>query len=205
MYMVCRLGGPERLADVYREFRTALAHGSSTDLQSAPSLPAFAYAAARRASIGEGAGSEHIGFGSIPWVPTPEDKAARYGETLDRLRGELKGETAEVLELHYARGLGVDDVAYVVGVSRSLAAQRIADGASQAHLTLSPPLTLSSETPFGPARSPVPRTRTAFTRGRLDWPRGLWSAAVSRSRLPRIPRLPPPSTSPATRTFQASP
>jgi hypothetical protein len=129
MYMVCRLGGPERLADVYREFRTALAHGSSTDLQSAPSLPAFAYAAARRASIGEGAGSEHIGFGSIPWVPTPEDKAARYGETLDRLRGELKGETAEVLELHYARGLGVDDVAYVVGVSRSLAAQRIADGA----------------------------------------------------------------------------
>lgn len=128
MYMVCRLGGPERLPDIYREFRSLLARGSSADLQNAPSLPAFAYAAARRASMGQGGGSAHIGLGSIPWAPTPEDKASRYGETLDRLRGELEGEAAEVLELHYARGLGVDDVAYIVGVSPSLAAQRIADG-----------------------------------------------------------------------------
>ena len=128
MYMVCRLGGPERLPDIYREFRSALARGSSTDLHNAPSLPAFAYAAARRASMGQGGGYEHTEFGSIPWVPTPEDKAPRYGETLDRLRDELKGETAEALELHHARGLGVGDVAYVMGVSASLAAQRIAEG-----------------------------------------------------------------------------
>jgi hypothetical protein len=78
--------------------------------------------------MGQGGGSEHIGFGSIPWVPTPEDEAPRYGETLDRLRDELKGETAEAMELHHARGLGVGDVAYVMGVSPSLATQRIADG-----------------------------------------------------------------------------
>ncbi len=128
MYLVCRLGGPEPLSDVYGKFREALARGSSTELHKAPSLPAFAYAEARRAAMGQGEGSEPTGFERIPWVPTPEGRPPRYGELLDRLRAELRGELAEALELHHARGLGVDDIAYVMGESSAVAAQYLAEG-----------------------------------------------------------------------------
>ncbi len=129
MYLVCRLGGPERLADVYGRFRQALARGSSTELQKAPSLPAFAYATARGAAAGQGDGEGSGDFGSIPWVPTPAGRPPRYDELLDRLRSELEGEAAEALELHHARGLGVDDIAYVMGLSSVVAGQRVAEGA----------------------------------------------------------------------------
>lgn len=128
MYMVCRLGGPERLEDAYGRFREALARGSSTELQTAPSLPAFAYAAARRAAAAQGDDFAPAGFDAIAWEPTPDGRPPRYGEALDRLRCELQGEVAEAIELHYARGLGVEDVAYVTGVSSDLAAERVAHG-----------------------------------------------------------------------------
>jgi hypothetical protein len=128
MYLVCRLGGPDRLDDAYGRFREALARGSSTELQKAPSLPAFAYATARRAAASEGDGSEPIGFDAIPWASTAEGRPPRYGEALDRLRCELQGEVAEALELHHARGLGLDDVAYVMGVSAGVAEERVAEG-----------------------------------------------------------------------------
>ena len=128
MYLVCRLGGPERLSEVYEQFRQALARGSSTELQKAPSLPAFAYAAARRAAIEQGEGSAPTGFETIPWVQSPEGRPPRYGEVLDRLRSELRGEAAEALELRHARGLGIEDIAYVIGVSSAVAAEHLAEG-----------------------------------------------------------------------------
>ena len=131
MYLVCRLGGPERMSEVYGEFRESLARGSSTELHKAPSLPAFAYATARTAAAGQAdGGSELAGFDAIAWLPTPEGRPPRYAEVLDRLRSELRGEAAEALELRHARGLGVDDIAYVMGLSSAVAAQRLSEGTS---------------------------------------------------------------------------
>lgn len=128
MYLVCRLGGTERLSEVYDQFQQALARGSSTELQKAPSLPAFAYSVARRAALGQGESSEPRDLDTIPWVPAPEGRPPRYGESLDRLRSELRGETGEALELLHARGLSVDDIAYVLGVGSAIAAQHVTEG-----------------------------------------------------------------------------
>ena len=114
MYLVCRLGSAEQLQEAYSELRAALARGPAGELQNAPSLPAYAYATARRFSKrrpGRG------GLDSVAWQPTPSHDAPEYSELLDRVRTELSPMASEALELHHARGLTVDDVAYVMGVT----------------------------------------------------------------------------------------
>ncbi|MEM7137472.1 MAG: hypothetical protein AAF500_12870 [Myxococcota bacterium] len=127
MYMVCRLGGTERLDEVYEQFRKALSNGSADALQEAPSLPAFAYAIARRVSL-EKADDGASAMALVPWLPAPNGKPPRYAEALDRVRQELERASAEALELTLARGLGEPDVAYVVGESADVVGRTLAEG-----------------------------------------------------------------------------
>ncbi len=138
MYLVCRLGGAERLSRAYDSFGELLSKGASNELQKAPSLAAYAYAMARRAASQQDEDSR-ADLSSIPWVPTPQDGSPRYGEVLDRLRSQLPSDIAEAMELHFARGLSADEVAYVMGTSPPIAVQSIADGTKLAESIASGP------------------------------------------------------------------
>lgn len=131
MYLACRLGGAEQLADVYAEVQRALARGSAAELEKAPSLPAFAYGIARRTASTARGPDDPPGLENVPWGSTPERDAAGYAEALDRIRTELAPESSEALELHYARGLGFPDLAYVTGVDEAAARARVDAGARQ--------------------------------------------------------------------------
>jgi hypothetical protein len=129
MYLVCRLGGAERLPEVYDALRSALVRGSSPDLQDAPSLKSMAYASARRLAHGAALSSDG-GFDSVGWMPTPERGSPHYGEALDRIRLNLDPVTAELLELRYARSLDPTEIGYVVGRDAADVTQRIEAGAA---------------------------------------------------------------------------
>lgn len=116
MYLVCRLGGPERLAETYADTRRALVHGAGSELENAPSLPAFAYGVARSVATANRDANEVPGLEGVPWMPTPEGRVPGYGEALDRVRMELDDDSGQALELRHARGLDLADVAYVLGV-----------------------------------------------------------------------------------------
>ncbi|MEM7434993.1 MAG: protein kinase [Myxococcota bacterium] len=127
MYMVCRLGGTEHLEEAYEQFRNALTNGSADALQKAPSLPAFAYAIARRVSLAKSDGGASA-MAAVPWLPAPNGKPPRYAEALDRVRQELERTSAEALELTLARGLAEADTAYVVGESADAVGRALAEG-----------------------------------------------------------------------------
>ena len=118
MYIVCRLGDAHRLPETYAAFKDALLRGSGEDLQTAPSLAAYAYAAARR-SAGDCASAQATGLEHVAWLPPREDASSDYSALLDRIRTELDRDTLEILELGHARGLSLDDITYVTGLEAS--------------------------------------------------------------------------------------
>ena len=124
-YIVCRRGDPSKLDEVYEKLRTELVQGTSQRAREAPSLPALAYATARRLAL---ASADNSDLEALDWETTPEHRPPRYGEALDGLRTTLEPGTAEVLELRYARGLGIDEVGFVVGLSPSAVGAVLEDG-----------------------------------------------------------------------------
>ncbi|MBW2233712.1 MAG: hypothetical protein JRH17_25315 [Deltaproteobacteria bacterium] len=130
MYVLCRLGGAQALADIYGQLRNELVRASVDDLQRAPSLPAFAYATARIVSNEvRPADAADSALDNVVWVPTPEQAPPGYGELLDRILTLLDPSVLEALELHYARGLTSEDVAYVMKVQLSEATHLLSEGA----------------------------------------------------------------------------
>jgi DNA-directed RNA polymerase specialized sigma24 family protein len=116
-FLASRVGCLEEARQLFEELETWLERCSSAELRDGPSFSAVAYRAARdifRAYRLENPAPK--GPTTTPWEPARPDAPLRYGALLDALRSEL-GEEAEVLDLRWARGLGVGELAFVLRCS----------------------------------------------------------------------------------------
>ncbi|MCA9577112.1 MAG: serine/threonine protein kinase [Myxococcales bacterium] len=111
---------------LFAELETWLERCSSQELREGPSFSAVAYRAARDVFRGYRAdnapGSDRV---SVPWEPPRPDCAPGYGRLLDALRAEL-GDESEILDLRWARGLGMGELAFVLRCSVTEAEERLA-------------------------------------------------------------------------------
>ncbi len=114
-------------------------HGNGDELSRGPSKRAGLFLAAKNLIEYErlfGDGTTDKPLSSVPWEATPPGRPEGWGRALDELRFSLGAEEAELLELHHARGLNIDELAYVLGTSKDEVARKVEACAAYARLLL---------------------------------------------------------------------
>ena len=127
-YLVCRMGGAAKLAPTYDELCKRLG-GGLQHFQQGPSLLAVAYATARQL-VPNGDSTDDARAQSLTWKPTPKHQMNRYVDALDLIRVHLDPIAAEVLELHYARGLNPREVGYVLDLTAEDTQRHLTEGSN---------------------------------------------------------------------------
>jgi serine/threonine protein kinase len=113
-------------------------HGTADDLSRGPTKRSALYLAARNSVeyerlFGEGTNQA---LSAVPWNPVPPGRPDKWGRALDELRFGLGPDESEILELHHARGLSVDELAFLLGAPKDEIAKRLEAGAAYAKLLL---------------------------------------------------------------------
>ncbi len=113
-------------------------HGSSGELTKGPSRRSALYLLARNhveyeGLFGEGA---NVPLAAVPWEATPPGRPEGWGRALDEVRFSLGADEAELLELHIARDLNVDELAYVLSAPKDEIERKLEAGRAYAKLLL---------------------------------------------------------------------
>jgi serine/threonine protein kinase len=115
-YLAIRLRSNSAAEQALHVLRTRLARWSADTLLAPPGPRAHLYQLARE--IAHERRVRTTGTrGDLDWLPAPENAPQAYVAALSRVRRELEPETAELLELRYARELSPEELAYVLNAS----------------------------------------------------------------------------------------
>jgi hypothetical protein len=114
-------------------------HGSADELSRGPSKRSAFFLAAKNTveyerMFGDGGAKQPLS--AVPWEPTPPGRPDGWGRALDELRFGLGPDEAEILELHFARGLTLDELAYVLALPKDEIGRRLEAGSAYARLLL---------------------------------------------------------------------
>lgn len=116
----------------------ALEHGTAGELTKGPSRRSALFLLARNhveyeSLFGEAAS---VPIAAVPWEATPPGRPDGWGRALDEVRFSLGADEAEILELHYARDLNADELAYVLSAPKDEVERKLEAGAAYAKLLL---------------------------------------------------------------------
>ncbi|MCZ7682615.1 MAG: hypothetical protein M5U28_29005 [Sandaracinaceae bacterium] len=116
----------------------ALEHGTSGELTKGPSRRSALFLLARNhveyeRLFGDAAG---VPVAAVPWEATPPGRPDGWGRALDEVRFSLGLDEAEILELHHARDLNTDELAYVLSAPKDEVERKLEAGAAYAKLLL---------------------------------------------------------------------
>ncbi len=116
-YLALRLGAVGAAREAFIELRARLATGRVERLTAPPGVRPRLFREARRIARAKQASASGcpgaVTRAVLPWR-RPKEWAVGESLRLDRLRFELRPEEAELVELHYARGLTVSEMAFVM-------------------------------------------------------------------------------------------
>ena len=115
-YLALRLGGVAEAREAFVELRARLATGRVERLTAPPGVRPRLFREARRIAQARRDAVRDPGAATRAELPWRRPQGWAVGESLrlDRLRFELRAEDAELVELHYARGLTVAEMAFVL-------------------------------------------------------------------------------------------
>lgn len=139
-YLAVRVGSTEAADVVLRRLRLVAGEWPASELVAAPGARARLYRKARElASAQRGAGGDVSAQtrGALPWKKPGRGVALAYGRALGEVRA-LPAEQAELLELRYARELGVDELVYVTGLEAAHVSAVLAEAEATASTLLGP-------------------------------------------------------------------
>jgi eukaryotic-like serine/threonine-protein kinase len=109
-YLAIRLRSTTLADRALLELSDTLATWSSTALLAPPGARAHLYKLARALCERE----HELTHDELPWL-SPDGASQSYAAALVRVRQELSAEDAELLELHHARELTIEELAHVLG------------------------------------------------------------------------------------------
>ncbi len=136
-YLAIRTGSTERADQLLQKLRAFVEKSDSSEMIKAPGVRARLYRAARGYLYNQSRPHEAPGkevLEALPWRALPS--AHLSVSPLNALRFELGAEDSELLELHHARELGVDELAFVYSRTREEIEERLAAAMTQAQLIL---------------------------------------------------------------------
>lgn len=138
-YLTVHLRSGKAAQNALAAIADTLEHGKADELKKGPSQRAALFLIAKNLIEWErlfGDGQTEQPLASVPWEPVPIGRPDGWSRVLDEMRFGLGAAEAEILELHYARDLNAEEVAYVLGTSRSDIEKRLEAGAAYARLLL---------------------------------------------------------------------
>ena len=120
-YLAIRLRSAATAELAMAELREALVSWTSSALLNSPGPRAHLYKLARDIAAQRNESPSPPRDGSdtdeeIPWLSHQKAAGQSYVDVLARLRGELAPDDAELLELHHARELNLEELAHVLGM-----------------------------------------------------------------------------------------
>ena len=136
-YLTIRAGSPERADGLLAKLRALIACADSESLVRAPGIRARLYRTARECLHDD---SRPVSTpiaevrAALPWRALPSGHGSV--SPLNALRFELSEQHSELLELRYARELGVEELAFVYGEEVPHIAERVESAVTQARLIL---------------------------------------------------------------------
>lgn len=136
-YLAIRTGSTERADHFLSKLRAFVAKTDSSELIKAPGIRARLYRAARGYLHDQSRPADlpsRQALEALPWRALPS--AHMTASPLNALRFELSGEESEVLELHHARELSVDELAFIYGSTVPEVEERLEAAMAQAQRIL---------------------------------------------------------------------
>ena len=164
-YLAIRTGSTERADHYLAKLRAFVAKTDSSELIEAPGVRARLYRAARGYLRNQSRPHEpptQEDLEALPWRALPS--AHMSVSPLNRLRFDLQPDESELLELHYARELGLEELAFVYGASTEKMQRRVDEAKEHARAILAEQ-GVSDDERFGRviieafALEPAPRSR----------------------------------------------
>ncbi|MDB4990375.1 MAG: serine/threonine protein kinase [Myxococcaceae bacterium] len=111
-YLAIHLRSADQAEHAMEDLREALVAWTSSSLLKAPGPRAHLYKLARE--IGRRHEPAVSGSCDLPWLSSQKAAGQSYADALARLRDELARDDAELLELHFARELNLEELAHVL-------------------------------------------------------------------------------------------
>ena len=136
-YLAIRSGSTERAGQHLDKLRAFVEKTESDELIRPPGVRARLYRAARGYLRGQSRPKQPLtreALEQLPWRALPS--AHMSVSPLNGLRFDLSADDSELLELHYARELSVEELAFVYSVPESEMEERLAAATAQAQLVL---------------------------------------------------------------------
>jgi serine/threonine protein kinase len=136
-YLAIRTGSTERADHYLAKLRAFVAKTDSNELIQTPGVRARLYRAARGYLHNQSRPHDpptKEALEALPWRALPS--AHMSISPLNKLRFGLAGDVSELLELHFARELSVDELAYVYGVDATSMNARLEDAKVHARALL---------------------------------------------------------------------
>jgi serine/threonine protein kinase len=164
-YLAIRTGSTERADHYLAKLRAFVAKTDSGELIESPGIRARLYRAARGYLRNQSRPHEpptQEELEALPWRALPS--AHMSVSPLNKLRFDLRADESELLELRYARELGLEELAFVYGATTAEMQQRVDEAKEHARAILADQ-GVSDEERFGRviieafALEPAPRSR----------------------------------------------
>lgn len=136
-YLAIRTGSTERADHYLSKLRAYVAKTDSGELIKAPGVRARLYRAARGYLRDQSRPQEQPGkqaLEALPWRALPS--AHLSASPLNALRFELGADESELLELHHARELGIEELAFIYAQTPVQIEQRLEAAMAQAQIIL---------------------------------------------------------------------
>lgn len=137
-YLTIHLRTAKAAQNALLAMEDAIEHGTSSELGKGPSRRSALFLMARNYVEYERlfGDSANVPLAAVPWEATPVGRPDGWGRALDEVRFSLGPDEAEILELHYARDLNVDELAYVLSAPKDEVERKLEAGAAYAKLLL---------------------------------------------------------------------
>lgn len=125
-YLTIRCGSPEEGMEAFAKLRDEVTTEGTESLMAPPGIRAHLYRRAREIST-----AQPTPNATLAWFRPRSPKEA-YRTGVARIRQDTGGEDRELLELRYARELGIDELAFVLEESEDTIVSRLADATERA-------------------------------------------------------------------------